>query len=71
MPSKISPELQQRITQAQEHLTRAERELEAAIKDLAVEKRSDKKMISNHLEAAFEKVATGKSNLEAILDEEA
>lgn len=69
MPSKISPELQRRITQAREHLIIAERELEAALKDLAVEERSDKKMISDRLEDAFEKLASGKSNLEAILHE--
>jgi hypothetical protein len=69
MSLKISPELQRRISQAREHLTIAERELEAALRDLAVEERSDKKMISDRLEIAFEKLAAGKSNLEAILQE--
>jgi hypothetical protein len=69
MPS-ISPELQRRILQAQDHLTIAERELDAALKDLAVEERSDKKMISTRLETAFEKLAEGKSNLALILREE-
>ncbi|HEX8704072.1 MAG TPA: hypothetical protein VF815_34890 [Myxococcaceae bacterium] len=69
MPS-ISPELQRRITKAQNLLSQAERELEAALQDLAVEKRSDKKMISTRLETAFEKLAAGKSNLESLLHEE-
>ena len=68
MPS-ISPELQRRIIKAQEHLTKAERELDAALKDLAVEESSDKRMISNRLETAFEKLAAGKSNLQIILQE--
>jgi hypothetical protein len=68
MPS-ISPELQRRIIKAQELLSNAEQELDAALKELAVEQRSDKRMISNRLETAFEKLAAGKSNLELILNE--
>ncbi len=68
MPS-ISPELQRRITKAQALLSQAEVELEAALKDLKVEERPDKRMISSRLETAFEKLAAGKSNLELALNE--
>jgi len=68
MPS-ISPELQRRIAKAQELLTTAEKELEAALKELKVEVRSDKRMINSRLETAFEKLAAGKSNLDLILSE--
>jgi guanylate kinase len=68
MPS-ISPELQRRITKAQELLFNAEKELEAALKDLKVEERPDKRMINSRLETAFEKLAAGKSHLELILSE--
>jgi len=68
MPS-ISAELQRRITKAQDLLSQAEAELEKALKDLKVEERSDKRMISDRLETAFEKLAAGKSNLELVLNE--
>ncbi len=68
MPS-ISPELQRRITKAQDLLSQAEAELEKALRDLKVEERSDKRMISDRLETAFEKLAAGKSNLELLLNE--
>jgi guanylate kinase len=70
IPPKFSPELQRRITEAREHLAVAERELEAALSELKVSDRADKKMISQRLETAFEKLAAGKSNLEVILQEE-
>jgi guanylate kinase len=70
IPPKFSPELQQRITEAREHLAVAERELETALSELKVSDRADKKMISERLETAFAKLAAGKSNLEAILNEE-
>jgi hypothetical protein len=70
IPPKFSPELQRRISEAREHLAVAERELEAALSDLKVSERADKKMISARLEIAFSKLAAGRRNLEAILQEE-
>jgi guanylate kinase len=70
MPPQISPELQRRIKEAREHLSVAEKELETALSDLAVEERADKRMISNRLERAFEKLAMGRKHLEAILQED-
>jgi hypothetical protein len=70
VPPKFSPELQRRITEAREQLAVAERELEAALSELKVSERADKKMISERLEIAFAKLATGRRNLEAILQEE-
>jgi hypothetical protein len=70
IPPKFSPELQRRITEAREHLAVAERELDAALGELKVSERADKKMISQRLEIAFEKLAAGRRNLEAILQEE-
>jgi hypothetical protein len=70
IPPKFSPELQRRITEAREHLAVAERELEAALAELKVSERADKKMISQRLETAFAKLAAGKNNLDAILQEE-
>jgi hypothetical protein len=55
---------------SREHLTVAERELEGALSELKVAERADKKMISERLELAFEKLAAGRRNLEAILHEE-
>lgn len=69
MPPKISPEFQQQITEAKELLAVAERELEVALSELGTAKRADKKMISQRLETAFEKVSKGRSNLEAVLKE--
>jgi hypothetical protein len=62
--------LQRRITEAKDHLAAAERELEAALNDLQVEERADKKMISHRLERAFEKLAAGRRHLDTILVEE-
>jgi guanylate kinase len=70
MPLKSGSELQRRITEAKAHLEVAERELEAALNDLEVEERADKRMISQRLERAFEKLATGRRHLETILVEE-
>jgi hypothetical protein len=70
IPPKFSPELQRRIAESREHLTVAERELEAALSELKVSHRADKKMISERLEIAFEKLAKGRRNLEAILQED-
>jgi hypothetical protein len=70
IPPKFSPELQQRISEARELLAVAERELEAALSELKVSERADKKMISARLEIAFSKLAAGRRNLEAILHEE-
>ncbi|HYH96599.1 hypothetical protein [Hyalangium sp.] len=70
IPPKISPELQRRIKEAKEHLTVAERELEAALNDLKVEERADKRMISQRLEIAFDKLAAGRRNLDSILVED-
>lgn len=70
IPPQFSPELQRRITEAREHLTVAERELDAALSELKVSERADKKMISQRLEVAFAKLAAGRRNLEAILQEE-
>ncbi len=70
IPPKFSPELQQRISEARELLAVAERELEAALCELKVSERADKKMISARLESAFAKLAAGKDKLEAILQEE-
>jgi hypothetical protein len=70
IPPKFSPELQQRISEAREHLAAAERELEAALSELKVSERADKKMISERLEAAFARLAAGRRKLEAILQEE-
>ena len=69
MSLKISPELQQRIMEAKDHLSVAERELEAALNEIQVAERSDKKMISHRLEIAFEKLAAGRRKLEAVLNE--
>lgn len=41
-----------------------------ALSELKVSERADKKMISARLETAFGKLAAGRSNLEAILQEE-
>jgi len=70
IPPKFSPELQRRIMEAREHLAVAERELEAALSELKVAERADKKMISERLEIAFAKLAAARQNLEAILQEE-
>jgi hypothetical protein len=67
IPPQISPELQQRITQATEHLAVAERELETALNALTVAERADKRIISASLQVAFEKLATAKRDLKAIL----
>jgi hypothetical protein len=48
----------------------AERELEAALSELKVSHRADKKMISERLELAFSKLAAGRRNLESILHED-
>jgi hypothetical protein len=48
----------------------AERELEAALNELDVAQRADKKIISHRLAVAFEKLAAGRRNLEAILRED-
>jgi guanylate kinase len=70
IPPKFSPELQRRILEAREHLAVAERELEAALSELKAAERADKKMISERLETAFSKLAAGRRNLEAILQED-
>lgn len=67
---KFSPELQRRISEAREHLTIAERELDAALNELKVAERADKRMISDRLELAFERLAAGRQKLEAILHED-
>lgn len=67
---KFSPELQRRISEAREHLTIAERELDAALNELKVAERADKRMISDRLELAFERLAAGRRNLESILHED-
>jgi hypothetical protein len=59
--------VQQRILEATEHLAVAERELETALSALTVEARSDKKIISNSLQVAFEKLATAKRDLKALV----
>ncbi len=69
MPPKISPELQQRITEAKELLSVAERELEVALNELGATDRADKRMISQRLESAFAKLSAGRRNLEAVLQE--
>jgi hypothetical protein len=56
--------------EAREHLALAERELEVALSELKIFERADKKMISERLETAFSKLAAGRRNLEAILQEE-
>jgi hypothetical protein len=70
IPPKISREIQLRITEAKDLLTAAERELETALNALAVEERSDKRMISQRLEIAFEKLAAGRRNLEIVLQDD-
>lgn len=69
MLPKISPELQQRITEAKDLLAVAERELELALSELGTAERADKQMISQRLESAFSKLSAGRSNLEAVLKE--
>lgn len=70
IPSKISSKLQRRIIEAKEHLAISEQELEAALRDLKVEERADKRMISQRLERAFEKLAAGRRHLDEVLIEE-
>lgn len=70
IPPKISSELQRRIIEAKEHLAVSERELEAALNELKVEERADKRMISQRLERAFEKLAAGRRHLDEVLVEE-
>lgn len=62
--------MQRRITEAKDLLAVAEKELETALNDLDVAERADKKMISHRLERAFEKLATGRRQLDAILVED-
>lgn len=70
IPSKISSKLQRRILEAKEHLISSEKELEAALSELKVEERADKRMISQRLERAFEKLAAGRRHLDEMLVEE-
>ncbi len=69
VPPKMSPELQQRITEARGFLAVAERELEVALSEIEAAERADKKMISHRLELAFENLSAGRRNLEAVLQE--
>ncbi len=57
-------EIKKRLKAATLLLDIAERELDAAMKDLRVVERSHKQMISRELQAAFEKVSGAKRKLE-------
>jgi guanylate kinase len=70
IPPKISSKLQRRIIEAKEHLAASEQELQAALSELKVEERADKRMISQRLERAFEKLAAGRRHLDEVLVEE-
>jgi hypothetical protein len=71
MATKIDPENQRRINEAKEQLTRAEKELEAAMQALETTTRADKRIIGPILKAAFESLAEAKSKLASILSEPA
>ena len=63
-----SRELQLKIKQATALLAVAESELKVALKELKAAERADKQMISKVIQAAFEKLAAAKVNLEALVD---
>jgi hypothetical protein len=67
--TKLSPELQQKIAEAKEHLAVAERELEVALNEIESAERADKKMISHRVELGFEKVTSGRRSLEVVLQQ--
>jgi hypothetical protein len=66
--NQLSPEVISRIAQAKEDLAEAEKELESALRQLQVEERADKKMISKVLLVAFDKLAAARTTLEELLE---
>jgi len=64
----MTSELTRRIAEATDRLNSAEEGLQAAFAELQQLERADKRIISEELRAAFDKLAEAKKHLEAILD---
>jgi uncharacterized membrane protein len=68
MPDRIiPPEHQERIVAATKILAGAEAELHEVLHVLETVDRADKKMISDALRTAFDKVTAARANLETVL----
>lgn len=63
----IPPEVKRSVTAAMDVLSAAERELESAMRAIETAERADKKIISEVLQAAFDKVAAARMKLDAVL----
>lgn len=68
---KIPLEVQRRILEATASLADAERELDKAMREIASADRADKRIISQVLQAAFDKLEAARSKLGAILGDSA
>ena len=65
--STIPTEVQHKITEATASLTAAERELEKAMREIASAERADKKIISEVLQTAFDKLEVARKHLDEVL----
>lgn len=68
MPIEIDPEIKQRIAEATQRLTSAERELAAAIAELTVSERSDKRMVSERLRTAMAELVAARTSLAELIE---
>ena len=69
MSTELGSEQEKRIRRAREALCQAESELAALLQALETGERPDKRMISDVVRAAFEKLLTVKANLAVVLGE--
>jgi hypothetical protein len=63
----ISPAAKQRLARATDDLAIAERELKHSLDTLPVTLRADKRMVSDGLRLALDKVADAKNRLQSVL----
>jgi hypothetical protein len=67
MASAISPELRTRIAAATADVAAAQAEVERALAEVTTGARADKKIISEVLKLAFERLAAARSELAAVI----
>jgi hypothetical protein len=68
--TEIPVEVQRRMAEAKAALRAAEAELESAMRKVQLADRADKRIISDVLQAAFDKVTAARVKLEAVLLDE-
>jgi len=64
---KLPPEVQKRISDATSTLAEAEQALERAMREVATADRADKRMISEVLQSAFDKLAAAQAALAELI----